>query len=93
MDSRHVILDMLKTRYGDRWNIRATPNMWIASARKSETRAAPTVIALSLDELIEELESPPKRVGKGLHPLLERLGWERIGTAWRSPDGGGDLLA
>ncbi|MFW5418341.1 hypothetical protein J0910_17160 [Nocardiopsis sp. CNT-189] len=92
-DARQAALKVLKHWYGNKWHIRCTPSLWIATAMDPDTPTEKTVIEFDLDEFISRLEHPHARPAKPLHPLLERLGWERTGTAWRSPEGGGDLLA
>lgn len=80
------ILEILQTHYRDRWHIRTTGTLWIATAVDRNTDREPTVIEYDIDAFIDKLENPGPRYGNG-HPLLRALGWSqrRPGT-WLPPE-------
>ncbi|MFD0772542.1 hypothetical protein ACFQZ2_01240 [Streptomonospora algeriensis] len=60
-DTDAALLAMLKARYGARWNIRRTENLWIATADDPDTHHAPTVVQPGVEAFVRELEEPPPR--------------------------------
>lgn len=57
-------LEALRRHYADRWRIRRTENLWIATARDPEADHAPTVVNSDVEAFVAELESPPARAGR-----------------------------
>lgn len=58
------LLRLVRTAYGDRWYIRRTERLWIATTRKAGTGHAPTLIETDVEEFVRLLESPPAGIGK-----------------------------
>ena len=80
------ILEILQAHYRDRWRIRTTGTLWIATAVDRKTDREPTVIEYDIDTFIDRLENPGPRYGNG-HPLLKALGWdERRPGRWLPPE-------
>ncbi|MBB5998245.1 hypothetical protein [Streptomonospora salina] len=73
-DGDAALLAMLKARYGARWNIRRTENLWIATARDPEAGHAPTVVHPDVEAFVQELEEPPTRACR---PSLLSSSWVR----------------
>ncbi|GAA3738405.1 hypothetical protein HDA32_005310 [Spinactinospora alkalitolerans] len=60
------LLRLLRRGYGERWNIRRTERLWIASTRVADADHAPTLIESDVDEFVRQLENPPAKVGRPL---------------------------
>ncbi|GLU47113.1 hypothetical protein [Nocardiopsis ansamitocini] len=59
-------LRLLRVTYGDRWFIRRTERLWIASTRDRDSEHAPTLIETDVEKFVAQLEDPPARVGQFL---------------------------
>ncbi|MDA2810798.1 hypothetical protein O4J56_09145 [Nocardiopsis sp. RSe5-2] len=60
---RDLVLELVRSRYGERWRIRRTENLWIATALDHGADHAPTIVQPILDDFVRDLEDPPKRAG------------------------------
>ncbi|MDA0564739.1 hypothetical protein LG943_10420 [Streptomonospora sp. S1-112] len=60
------LLQLLQRHYGDRWNIRRTEHLWIATLRKPDAEHAPTLVEPDLEEFVRQLEDPPASIGRSL---------------------------
>ncbi|WP_192826343.1 hypothetical protein [Nocardiopsis chromatogenes] len=83
MTPRDLVLDILRNRYGEKWNIRFTENLFIATRKDSRSNDAPTIIENDIDKFVWLLENPPRRAAKPGHSLLRSLGWiEGVPGVW-----------
>ncbi|MDA0564831.1 hypothetical protein LG943_10920 [Streptomonospora sp. S1-112] len=58
------LLALLRERYGKRWAIRRTENLWIATAQDPDTPHAPTLIEHDIERFVRQLEDPPAGAGR-----------------------------
>ncbi|MFB9803391.1 hypothetical protein ACFFN5_23055, partial [Streptomonospora salina] len=56
-------LALLRSRYGERWSIRRTEHLWIATALDRDADHAPTLIEPDVKRLVQQMEDPPARAG------------------------------
>ncbi|WP_017627819.1 hypothetical protein [Nocardiopsis chromatogenes] len=66
------LLRILREYYKDRWSIRRTARLWIATAHDYTAQHAPTLIQEDVEMFVRELEHPP--AGAGRAELLRRGG-------------------
>ncbi|MFC7742373.1 hypothetical protein ACFQXA_17675 [Nocardiopsis composta] len=55
---RDLLLELLRERYGERWAIRRSEHLWIATANDPDADHAPTLVQPDLDTFVGELEAP-----------------------------------
>ncbi|NYE50799.1 hypothetical protein HDA32_005919 [Spinactinospora alkalitolerans] len=58
-------MKLLRRRYAERWTIRRTEHLWIATAVDRGADHAPTLIEPDVDAFVRQLEDPPPRAGRG----------------------------
>ncbi|MFW5415481.1 hypothetical protein J0910_02310 [Nocardiopsis sp. CNT-189] len=58
------LLRLLRHHYGERWSIRRTARLWIATTMDDTARHAPTLIEEDLETFIRQLENPPAGAGR-----------------------------
>ncbi|MBB4934323.1 hypothetical protein F4561_005143 [Lipingzhangella halophila] len=63
------LLWLVRQRYGERWTIRRTEHLWIATAVDPDPDHAPTLVEPDVEVFVQQLEDPPARVGRS-HSLL-----------------------
>ncbi|GAA1755547.1 hypothetical protein [Streptomonospora arabica] len=64
------LLALLRSRYGERWTIRRTEHLWLATAVDRHADHAPTLIEPDVERFIQQLEDPPARAGRSARSLL-----------------------
>jgi hypothetical protein len=62
--STQADLDRLRAEHGDRYFIRCTDHIWIATDRDRNANTEPTLMADSAEELAEKMANPGQRAGK-----------------------------
>ncbi|GAA4942852.1 hypothetical protein GCM10023224_26740 [Streptomonospora halophila] len=70
------LLRLLQERYGERWSIRRTEHLWLATVRTSDVDHAPTLVEPDVEEFVRQLENPPTGAGRS----LLSAGWFRAQT-------------
>ncbi|GAA3763040.1 hypothetical protein [Salinactinospora qingdaonensis] len=60
------LFELLRSHYGDRWNIRRSAHLWIATAQDSDAEYAPTVVEPDVEEFVRQLENPPAAAGRSM---------------------------
>ncbi|SKA14294.1 hypothetical protein SAMN02745673_02747 [Marinactinospora thermotolerans DSM 45154] len=60
------LLRLLQRHYGDRWAIRRTSHLWIATVRDRDVDHAPTLVEHDIEDFVRELEHPPPGSGRSL---------------------------
>jgi len=58
------LLHLLRHYYGERWSIRRTARLWIATTTDDTARHAPTLIEEDLEAFVRQLENPPAGAGR-----------------------------
>lgn len=71
------LLRILREHYKDRWSIRRTARLWVATAQDYTAQHAPTLIHEDVEVFVRELEHPP--AGAGRTELLRTMGAQRGG--------------
>ena len=64
------LLTLLRWRYGERWTIRRTEHLWLATAVDRNADHAPTLIEPDVERFVQQLEDPPARAGRPSRSLL-----------------------
>ncbi|GAA1781086.1 hypothetical protein [Streptomonospora arabica] len=65
-----ALLALLRSRYGERWSIRRTEHLWLATAVDRDAAHAPTLIEPDVERFVRQLEDPPSRAGRSSRSLL-----------------------
>ncbi|GAA4895663.1 hypothetical protein [Streptomonospora salina] len=64
--NENPLLRLLQDRYGERWSIRRTESLWIATVRRPDADHAPTLVEPDIEEFVRQLEDPPPGAGRSL---------------------------
>ncbi|GAA4918792.1 hypothetical protein [Streptomonospora salina] len=67
---KDALLALLRSRYGERWTIRRTEHLWVATAVDRDAEHAPTLIEPDVERFVQQLEDPPARAGGSSRSLL-----------------------
>ncbi|MDT0305245.1 hypothetical protein [Streptomonospora wellingtoniae] len=65
-----ALLALLRSRYGQRWSIRRTEHLWLATAVDRDAEHAPTLTEPDVERFVQQLEEPPARAGRPSRSLL-----------------------
>ncbi|MFC4564060.1 hypothetical protein ACFO4E_19540 [Nocardiopsis mangrovi] len=64
------LLALLRLHYSERWTIRRTEHLWIASTADRNADHVPTLIEPDIEIFVRQLEDPPRRVGSAFRSPL-----------------------